>query len=325
MKEFTINEYKIDHLLEDRLAYCYQEKWFKIFVPKSYGGLELSMKDACKKLNEISSIQGGLGWTINLGAGANWFSGFFEEQVAQKVFFDDKIVIAGSGYLGGNWKLTKDGFIVNGSWTKCTGAAHATYFSVISENELGEEKIFIVPRTEVQLDREDWQIAGMKNSSSFKIILENSFVPAGYDFKMNDVRNHHEYKAFHIPFDPFARLCITASYLGTIRCLVRLTKEAMDKEWVNNQLDIIETKLSIAEKELNGWAEKVEELSFSKKFNDVIEQKMNMDLGNRNVKLFHDVQTLFLIGGLPFVEEDKILHWAYRDVLVAAQHYLVKP
>jgi hypothetical protein len=52
---------------------------------------------------------------------------------------------------------------------------------------------------------------------------------------------------------------------------------------------------------------------------------MRIELGENNMKIFDAVQGLFLAGGLPFIEEDKLVHWAYRDVLTAVQHFMVKP
>src|SRR5690554_7095888 len=83
MKTFTIEEYQQLYLNEDKLQKCYEDKWFKLFVPKAYNGLELSMENGCRQLLSIAEIQGGLGWTVNLGAGANWFSGRSEEHTSE--------------------------------------------------------------------------------------------------------------------------------------------------------------------------------------------------------------------------------------------------
>src|SRR5690554_3135433 len=126
MQAFTIEEYQQLYLNEDRLEKCYAEKWFKLFVSKAYGGLALSMEDACLELLKTAAIQGGLGWTINLGAGANWFAGFFDDKIAAQLFSPKNTVIAGSGMTNGEWKATEGGFVISGEWSKCTGAHHAT-------------------------------------------------------------------------------------------------------------------------------------------------------------------------------------------------------
>ncbi|HLW30122.1 MAG TPA: hypothetical protein VKX29_04630 [Brumimicrobium sp.] len=326
MSPFTIEEYQQLYLNEDRLQKCYDEKWFKLFVPKAYNGLELSMENGCRELLKIAEIQGGLGWTVNLGAGANWFSGFFEDEIAKTLFMPENAVIAGSGMTNGEWMSTSIGFEITGEWSKCTGANHATLFSLTANNSTEGSKIFVVPKEKVSLSAEKWPIMGMRNSSSFGIVLNKAKVPNGYDFQMNIVKNHEDYGVFHIPFQAFARLCMSASYLGVVKCLVNLCQTDLKKPMV---LEIIEKDLNpliqVAEEHLYEIANRVENLSSDGNYSEFNEDKMRKQLGENNISIFEVVQKLFLAGGLPFIEEDTLIHWAYRDVLTAVQHFMVKP
>ncbi|MCH5682920.1 nicotinamide mononucleotide transporter [Niabella sp. W65] len=53
------------------LKIAYEEKWFKLFLPKVYGGLELDLPEALRYEEQLAYIDGSLGWTITLCAGAN--------------------------------------------------------------------------------------------------------------------------------------------------------------------------------------------------------------------------------------------------------------
>lgn len=326
MKKFSLQEYQQFFLNEDRLQVCYDQKWFKLFVPKVYKGLELSMQDGCKALLNIAEIQGGLGWAVNLGAGANWFSGFFEDEIASSLFSPDNTVIAGSGSNSGNWAETTDGYTISGEWSKCTGAAHASLYSVIASNDNKEPKIFVVPKNKVELSAEKWPITGMRNSSSFGITLKNAQVPKDYNFEMNVIKNNRYYGVFHIPFQSFARLCMSASYIGVIKCLSNHCKESVAKpaalSLITNQLMPL---IEASETRLFTLAQHVEEKSLAAIFSEGDAIDMKAELGKQNLRLFDAVQQLFLAGGLPFIEEDKLVHWAYRDLLTAVQHFMVKP
>nr|WP_299203983.1 hypothetical protein [uncultured Brumimicrobium sp.] len=326
MNPFTLKEYQQLFLNEDKLKHCYDQKWFKIFVPKSYQGLELSMREGCKVLKEIAEIQGGLGWTVNLGAGANWFSGFFNDEVAKTLFSSDQAVIAGSGFASGEWRTTTNGYQISGEWSKCTGANHATLFSLTANSKKEGAKIFVVPKEQVQLSAEKWPIMGMRNSSSFGIVLDQAEVPKGYDFQMNVVKNNYHYGVFHIPFQSFARLCMSASFLGVVNCLIKHCLSDLRKPGV---IAIIEKGLKpliqSTEENLYALAETTEELSLKKEFTEEEALKIRTLLGERHLKIFDQIQSLFLAGGLPFIEEDNLIHWAYRDVLTAVQHFMVKP
>lgn len=326
MKTFTIEEYQQLYLNEDKLQKCYEEKWFKLFVPKAYNGLELSMENGCRALLNIAEIQGGLGWTVNLGAGANWFSGFFEDKIARTLFSPKNAVIAGSGFTNGDWKESKLGYEITGEWSKCTGAHHASLFSLTANNSVDGPQIFVVPREKVQLSAEKWPIMGMRNSSSFGIKLNKVEVPKGYGFQMNEIKNNPHYGVFHIPFQSFARLCMSASYLGVVKCLMNYCLKDLKKPMV---LEIIEQRLKpliqSAEQKLYAVAKQVENSSLAGEYSELDEHAMRKELGENNLQIFDAVQGLFLAGGLPFIEEDKLIHWAYRDVLTAVQHFMVKP
>ncbi|MBA6412461.1 hypothetical protein H2508_04995 [Parahaliea sp. F7430] len=326
MKAFTLEEYQQFHLNPDRLQSCYQNKWFKLFVPKSYGGLELSMAEGCQRLLEVAEIQGGLGWTVNLGAGANWFSASFADQVAQELFSAEDAVIAGSGASSGQWRELDDAVEISGEWGKCTGAHHATLFSLNATHSGKGLKSFVVPRAKVQLSEDKWPIMGMRNSSSFGIHLEAVKVPKSYGFEINRIKNNDHYGVFHIPFQSFARLSMSASYLGCVKCVLRLCLQGLEKPEAVSLIDkellpLVET----CEQRLYSLASDVEAKSVKGLYLEQHEQHLRSVLGEQNLQVFQSIQTLFLAGGLAFIEEDKLIHWAYRDLLTAVQHFMVKP
>src|SRR5690554_6386288 len=135
------------------------------------------MREGCKVLKEIAGIQGGLGWTVNLGAGSNCFSAFFNDEVAETQFVSCQAVVRGSGFTSGEWRTTTNGYQISGESSKCAGANHATLFSLQANSKKERAKIFVVPNEQVQLSAEKWPIMGMRNSSSFGIVLDQAEVP----------------------------------------------------------------------------------------------------------------------------------------------------
>src|SRR5690606_14253902 len=79
-------------LTPEQLAIIYDRRWFKLFVPRRLGGLELSLPEAVRLEEELAWIDGSLGWTVTLCAGANLFVGyvgqFVDHPVAEAVFAD---------------------------------------------------------------------------------------------------------------------------------------------------------------------------------------------------------------------------------------------
>jgi hypothetical protein len=324
---FEIDEYKQSHLSQKRLDFLFDKNWFKMFVPKDYGGLELSLEEGARILTKAANLQGGLGWTLNLGAGANWFSGFFDDETAKTLFSPSKAVIAGSGFASGKFETVDLNVVLNGKWSRCTGAANATLFSLNAKNETGKITSFVVPREQVKLSEDKWPIFGLKNTSSHAIQLNNVEIPKEYGFQINVIKNHHEYPVFHIPFESFARICMSSSFIGIVKCLVRYIESDLlpDKPKLAIDIQKILKLILKSEAKRNELSEQLSDLSFKKEISAKFESQLRQQLGENNELLFDLVQQAFSKGGLPFVEEDHLIHWAYRDVLTGVQHYMVKP
>ncbi|MDX1653413.1 MAG: hypothetical protein R3277_13025 [Brumimicrobium sp.] len=327
MEHFQLEEYRSDELSEERLTYIYRKNWFKIFVPEDYGGLELSLVEGAKILTQAASMQGGFGWSLNLGAGANWFSGFFEERVAKQLFSPQNAVIAGSGFDSGSVKKVGNNITISGRWEKCTGAAYATLFSVNATDESGNVRSYVIPRDHVRFSPERWPIFGLKNSSSYSIEVDNVIIPEKYAFNINEIKNHKDYAVYSVPFESFARICMASSFIGIIQCLIReIENEGLSrKKLIYRDLSELNQLIAQSEKMRNEFAVKIERLASSGKLTEDFQVLIRKELGENNLKLFFKVQELFLNGGLSFVEENHMIHWCYRDMLTAAQHYMTKP
>ncbi|MCR9083423.1 MAG: acyl-CoA dehydrogenase, partial [Cyclobacteriaceae bacterium] len=116
----------IGALLPEWLGEIYARKWFKLFVPQDLGGLELGLLEALKVEEHLARMDGSLGWTVTLCAGAGWFVGFWEEGLRKEVFKDPKVCLAGSGFVGGKAESSPNGYEITGEWTYASGATHAT-------------------------------------------------------------------------------------------------------------------------------------------------------------------------------------------------------
>ncbi|MCR9171188.1 MAG: hypothetical protein NXI10_01760 [bacterium] len=324
-QKFSLDEYQLSFLKEERLKALYHDSLFKLFVPKKYGGLELNLASGVRVLIDAATIQGGYGWALNLGAGANWFSGFFSHEAAQELFTSKEAVIAGSGFVNGSYVQQGDQFSITGTWSRCSGAHHATFFSLKAKGENDTEKTFVVPRDLVTVARDDWAITGLRNASSYSISMQEAIIPARYAFEINEIQNPHAYAVHTIPFEIFARVCMSASFIGIVVCLMnRCTDHPLNQR----ALDFIENELKplvlSSEASCLHCASLIDRSVASEEVETDNFEQITTELTRNNVALFEKVQTLFLQGGLPFVEEDTSVHWAYRDVLTAVQHQMVK-
>ncbi|SDG74750.1 acyl-CoA dehydrogenase family protein [Psychroflexus sediminis] len=326
MRKVKIEDYKRSQIPEDLLEELFRNDAFKLFVPKDYGGLELDLKTAGQRITETSTHFGGLGWVLNLGAGANWFCGFFDPDAAKTIFTPERTVVAGSGAVGGSFKAEDKSVLLNGSWGKCSGAAHANYFSLNAKNaDTGEVSSFVVPRDSVEFSEDKWEIFGLKSTSSLSINLTDVRVPQEFGFHINSIKNHFDYNVFHIPFEQFARVCMSSCFIGIAQCFLNtLHAEQIfnsDFETITNSL---RQKISSAIQNRDAIAEKIQDQSKEGFLSKRLQADVRTGLGQANMLIFDEIQQVFKTADLALVEEDKLSHWAYRDVMTAIHHYMIK-
>ncbi len=313
----TKQEYlKQTHLSEEELAFIYEHNLFKLFVPKALGGLECSLPDALEMIFDAGQRDGSLGWCVNLGAGAGYFSGFFEFEASKTIFGPPKSVIAGSGMNTGTAVLQNNEYTINGEWSKCTGSAHATFFTVNATDEHNRTLSFAVPKDGVEIIP-SWELFALKKTSSDAIRIENAIIPEAFAFDMGMIKNSSAYSIHRLNFMPFARYCMAAAYYGIADCFTR------EVEAFSGHTDPLRSVVS------SGWHNLMASAHrtwHSLEEGDVIDDVTGLheSIGNHTKQIFNNTNQIFYQHGMRLSDENSRAHYAYRDVLLGSQHFLLK-
>ena len=226
-------------LPEEWLKVIYKEKWFKLFVPQELEGLGLSLEQALKNEERLARLDGSLGWTITLCAGAAWFVGFMEESIRNDFFQREDLCLAGSGFVGGKADKIGDSYVISGSWTYASGALHATHFTAnceILENGipiLDKEgkpviKAFILKRDEVQI-LDGWNYMGMIATGSHAFKTEYLSVRMDRCFEIKPEKTSLPDLIYKFPFLQFAEATLAVNILGISFHLMDLIEESFWK------------------------------------------------------------------------------------------------
>src|SRR5690606_22361265 len=137
-----------------QLDLIYANRWFYLLVPESLGGREMPLPGFARLMERLAYVDGSFAWNVNLGAGANMFAGFMDQEEAARIFKDPKACVAGSGARTGTARAVDQGFVIDGSWKYASGSAHATYFSLnaVLDGAGGEAfRSFLVPASGVKI------------------------------------------------------------------------------------------------------------------------------------------------------------------------------
>src|SRR5258707_8262851 len=73
-------------LIEEVIDFVYREGWFKMLMPKRWGGRALALPQVVRLEEGLAFADGSLGWVVTLCSGAGWFGGFLAEGVFDDVF-----------------------------------------------------------------------------------------------------------------------------------------------------------------------------------------------------------------------------------------------
>lgn len=337
---------QIGQLTEEWLQEIYAEKWFKLFVPEDLGGLGLTLPEALKLEEKLAKLDGSLGWTITLCAGAGWFVGFLDKELSLEIFSDPKVCLAGSGFVGGKADLKGGTYTISGSWTYASGAMHATHFTAnceILENGLpvldkkGNPviKAFILKKDEVEI-LDGWSYMGMVATGSHAFKVEEKLIPRNRVFEILPTKTTLPDPVFSYPFLQFAEVTLAANILGVASHLIELIEASFwmrhayrkyDKKHLNYFERVSEKqnkKLKYLKKEFfvgveSSWKELEKEGKISKsslKKVSRISRKLTQSCREISSKLYP-------LAGLEAAKTHTELNRVWRDFNTVSQHALL--
>jgi len=222
-------------LPQEWLNLAHQNCLFKLFVPKSLGGLDYTLPQVLKIEEELSNKDGSFGWTITLCAGAAWFAGFLDQDLAKDIFSNSEVCLAGSGFVGGIANLKNGEYLINGSWTYASGALHATHFTancqlfeddipVLDENGEITIKAFILKKEEVEI-LDGWSYMGMVATGSHAFKIDNKIVPFNRSFEIVPEKAILKDPVYQYPFLQLAESTLVVNVLGITRHFLALVEE----------------------------------------------------------------------------------------------------
>jgi alkylation response protein AidB-like acyl-CoA dehydrogenase len=163
---------------------------FRMYAPRSHGGLELAFPVTLEILMALASIDGSLGWVAMIGAGSVPFLCKLPRETYDGLYdrFGRDLIVAGSAVPAGRAEQVEGGYRVSGRWPFASGCQHAeVIFSgvVITKNGapvpgrapgLPMVRHIVAPAEEWTIE-DTWRVAGLKGTGSHHISLKDKFIP----------------------------------------------------------------------------------------------------------------------------------------------------
>jgi indole-3-acetate monooxygenase len=164
---------------------------FRMFVPRSHGGLELDLPAGIEIIEALSRIDGSVGWATMIGSGAAIMVPLLPRTTFEQVYQNGpNVIITSSTLPAGTAEVTASGWRVNGRWPFVSGCQHADWIHGLCIVTDGGKPLpgprgdagppltraFALPAHQWQIE-DTWHVAGLKGTGSHHVALTDRVVP----------------------------------------------------------------------------------------------------------------------------------------------------
>ena len=159
---------------------------YRAFVPKRFGGDEISPRQFCELIERLSMADGSVGWVASFGMSPAYL-GSLPEATLKELYKDSPdIVFAGGIFPPQSAELVDDCFMVNGRWKFSSGCKGADIVGVgiapKKDNETqGLPRMAVLPADKAKIEM-TWDTVGLKGTGSHDLVVENVSVPEAWTF-----------------------------------------------------------------------------------------------------------------------------------------------
>jgi alkylation response protein AidB-like acyl-CoA dehydrogenase len=319
---------------------------FRMFVPRQYGGEEMSLSAAMAVIEEVSRADASAGWTVMIGADfAPVFARFPQHILDGEIYPDGPDTMARGAFAPKGVAVRTDGgYVVNGQWPLASGSYEHQWVMgscivlqngapVMTDMGVPEMVLAMVPTHEAQF-LQTWDSIGLRGTNSNDFVLKDVFVPdqhTGQFFGPASV----DTTLFRLP----ARLALGPTHvavvmgiaegaLGDLRQLAKTKRPAFNPtlrlaedpvfQYRLGQLDIRLTAVrALAEKEVAlMWEAAVAGESLS----PLAATRQRAMVARAHTECVEIVNEAFGLAGSNAMYNTSTLQRRLRDVRTAAQH-----
>lgn len=155
---------------------------FDLWLPRSYGGPELSPLDFMEIVEAASTLDGSIGWIVGNGAGMSRSAGNLPVDGAREIWSKGPVFVASSTSAQGTARPVQGGYRVSGRWPFGSGIQHAKWAmglcAIDDDVQTAPPSLISCYLSVPDLDVIDtWHVSGMRATGSADFVAKDIFVP----------------------------------------------------------------------------------------------------------------------------------------------------
>src|SRR5262244_2433373 len=205
---------------------------FRPYLPHALGGLELPPLTVFRIIEEISKVDGSVGWCTMIASSVSHLSGWLHTDIARAMFGQPPDVrVAGSLRPEGQAYRVDGGYRIRGRWDFASGIHHANWLlctCTIMDGDaprqtpagVPETRSMLIPAGEATIV-DTWSVVGMCGTGSHDFIVDDVFVPAAHSLSLLEPP-----QAPGPLYQP--RLLFVVLWTGTVANALGIARGAMD-------------------------------------------------------------------------------------------------
>lgn len=209
----------------------------RAFLPKAYGGFEISLPEFAECVVELSKACAGTAWAYSLLCTHNHQLAMFPKQLQDEIWGDNPDAVASSSIAPfSTIEEVEGGIRLSGEMGWSSGCEYADW-AIVGCNRFDKEgnKIYsfaVIPRKDYEIV-DNWFVMGMKGSGSKMLKIDNVFIPehriqAAQDMMTGKSAGFGLYpdsKIFYTPYRPYFACGFSAISLGIAERMLEAFKE----------------------------------------------------------------------------------------------------
>ncbi|MCX5545515.1 acyl-CoA dehydrogenase family protein [Paraburkholderia sp. CNPSo 3076] len=325
---------------------------FRMFAPRSRGGLELDLPWGMEVISALARLDGSVGWTAMIGSSSAIMSPRLPRQTYDLMYQDKSdVIIASVSTPGGTAERTPDGWRVSGRWPFASCCHNADWmmglcvmaergkplFGPAGEAGLPLVRCVALPASAWQIE-DTWRASGLRGTGSHHIALQNVLAPEAnfFDFPAGaSCEPGPLYQAWrHLQSVLLGAVCVgiaegaladVADLAQGGRQQLRAPAPMRDSEMVQGELGRIEADVRAARAAMQVQAESHWRHALADTLNGQALYAQGIQTGIWIATICASAaHACFTLAGGAAVYESSPLQRRLRDLQAAAQHAMVQ-
>lgn len=226
---------------DENIALLKQVGLHKAFLPKAYGGYEISLPEFTDCIAALAGACCSTAWAFSLLCTHNHQLAMFSKQLQDEVWGENPDATASSSIAPfGRYQETEGGIIFNGEMQWSSGCDHAEWAIVgfLRDNDQGTKDycFAVLPSADYSID-DNWYAMAMKGSGTKTLVIKDAFVPEHRIQKAKDMMEgksagfglYPDSKIYFAPYRPYFASGFAAMALGVAERMLEVFKEVTSK------------------------------------------------------------------------------------------------